>query len=324
MLVLRQRTWRWHDEIGGSADALSATAAGFGASLLALQYNPFSYARGLAPGLVAEIAQVRRSAIRVAIVVHEPYVNTGTLKLRILGHGQRAQLRALMGLAQDVLVTTQEWRHLLPGRLRAGVSLAVAGSNLPDRRAARSSTRAQLGVSDRTLVCVTFGLHAPHQQLDHVRKALAIAQSEVEDVLHLNLGRVATPLKVSGVSVMRPGPQPADELASMLAAGDIFLAPYTDGATTRRGSLAAAVQHGIATVATASTYPWSSWKHGGLWLTAADDDDAFAAAVGRLAADPELRARAARDARAMFERLLAWPVAIEPYVRLASERSDDV
>jgi glycosyltransferase involved in cell wall biosynthesis len=100
-----------------------------------------------------------------------------------------------------------------------------------------------------------------------------------------------------------------------VGAGDIFLAPYADGATTRRTGLAAALQHGLATVATAPEDSSAPWDHGGVELTT--DVPSFAGAAARLAADPALRQRCGREARVVFERLLDWQVAVEPYLRLA-------
>lgn len=96
-VVLRERLGSWRDEAGHSPRPLSAIAKDSRTSLLALQYNPFAYSRGLAPGLLAELARLRRSSVRLALVVHEPYVNTGSLRMRLLGLGQRGQLRALTG-----------------------------------------------------------------------------------------------------------------------------------------------------------------------------------------------------------------------------------
>lgn len=84
-----------------------------------------------------------------------------------------------------------------------------------------------------------------------------------------------------------------------LAACDVLLMPYTDGASLRRGTLMAALAHGCALVTTHPQTPLPELAAGrDLLYVPPNDAQAAAEAVRRLAHDPALAARLRAGARA--------------------------
>ena len=113
-----------------------------------------------------------------------------------------------------------------------------------------------------------------------------------------------------GVAITADGPHPAEEVSRRLAAIDIFLATYSDGVSTRRGAMMAALQHGLAVVGTLGHHTDAelSAAHGeALWLVPINDPKAFDAAVVRLAEDEGARSALGRRGRQLFDRRYAWP-----------------
>jgi glycosyltransferase involved in cell wall biosynthesis len=91
---------------------------------------------------------------------------------------------------------------------------------------------------------------------------------------------------------------------------DLYLSPFHQGVSTRRGSFLVGLQHGIATVSTTGeqTDPLLRAQHESAVLLAPDDDpDRFASQVVALAQDNATRSRIARAGRTLFDTTFAWP-----------------
>ncbi len=221
-----------------------------------LQYNPFLYGRwGVAPWLPVLLGRARLSHTRpvTAVIVHEPYVPMTDARSVLMGAWQRAQLRGVALSADVMLCSTEAWVSLLDGwRPRRRVTHLPVPSNLPDMRGCREEARRAIGAGDDDLVLATFGTDHPSHLQDPVERALeAVAPGRSGRVFLTELG-ARTPRSIGGaaVTVRSPGRQAAGELARELSAADIFLAPFIDGVSTRRGTMMAALQHGLPIVGT--------------------------------------------------------------------------
>ena len=92
---------------------------------------------------------------------------------------------------------------------------------------------------------------------------------------------------------------------------DIFLSPFIDGVSTRRGSFFAALQHGLPIVTTRAYHTDGDLltRDGQAFQTVAASDLAgFVEATIRLAGDPAMRQRLGSGARECFEAQYALPV----------------
>jgi glycosyltransferase involved in cell wall biosynthesis len=91
---------------------------------------------------------------------------------------------------------------------------------------------------------------------------------------------------------------------------DLYLAPFRDGVSARRGSFLAGLQHGLATVSTTGpqTDAFLDAQDGVAFLLAPDDDlSAYENHVLTLVEDDALRARIAAGGRALYEEVFSWP-----------------
>lgn len=329
-LLLRSRRGAWSTSTAEAGAPLHEALRRAGAGELALQYNPFSYGhRGVAPGLLAELLAARRRGAlrRLVLVVHEPFVAMPGLRYTLMAAVQRRQLGALMRLADVVLATSEAWLAVLE-RVRPGTPVVVlpVGSNLPDRRVERAAARAALGASADTLVVSTFGMTYPQQLVGHVAAALRAALEDGHEIVFVSLGHAPDALAFGHprLRVVCPGPQDAGQLARLLAATDLFLAPYSDGVSTRRTTLMAALQHGLCVVSTEGDESHSALREPALALVPVSDRAAFAALSRALAGDTAARRRCALAARELYEQRYSWPAVCEHFVHATRSSSSEL
>jgi glycosyltransferase involved in cell wall biosynthesis len=295
-------------------EALNGTLVGYDA--MVLQYNPFMYGRwGFAPWLPAALLRTRRRhpRLEVALMVHETYVPMLDWRWTLMGLWQRSQLLALHTLADVVFASIDSWAAML-GRLRPRKPAhhLPVGSNLPDMRVRRAEARASLGAPDDTVVVSAFGTAHPSRQLDYVVEAAnAVAGSGVPTVVQ-NLGAGAAELHgiERSVRVSQPGYQSPAALAERLAATDLFLAPFVDGVSTRRGTVMAALQHGLPIVGTDGDLTDRLFRSSSraLQLVPVARRDLFADTALRLALRREERDTLGQAARELYADHFDWPV----------------
>jgi glycosyltransferase involved in cell wall biosynthesis len=287
-----------------------------GADAILVQYNPYSYGRwGFAPSLIFALwrLRLRRRRPRIALMVHEPYVPMTTWRLLLMGLWQRFQLRLVAGAADHVFCSTERFTSdLATKRYSRRVSHLPVASNLPDRRQFRVEERKRLGVPDGGLVIAMLGTGHPSRLSGYLEQAVSAITTRRDSVTVLNLGDGAPPLPglPTGIRVYEPGRQPAEVLARKLASADLFLAPFVDGVSTRRGSMMAALQHAIPLVGPDGIIPDSLLRRhsDALCLVPVDGAERFADEAAGLALDPDRRQALGEAGRAFYERCLDWPI----------------
>ena len=301
----RQATWSLlAPQLGG----LDPNAA------VVLQYSPFCYGRrGFAPWLPADLMRLRarRERPRLAVMIHEPYVPIDSWRSALMGSWQRFQLGSLRLAADTVFASIEPWARKFAHPPHLPAHHLPVGSNFPDARAERERSRERLGADEETLVIGCLGRSHPSWLGGHVVAATNRIARSGRPLLLLKLGAEAEPSAGLDPTVRleRPGFLEPGDFAALLAAADLFLVPTADGVSSRRGSLMAALQHGVPVVAIDGplTDPVLRGTPA-LTLTPAGDREAYAHAALALAADREHRRAAGRAGRDLYEREFDWPV----------------
>ena len=251
----------------------------------------------------------------------------------------------LLAWASDavVLVAREHWqepplvwlRRLRPS-LGGKTHVIPIGSNIPAARPSaydRVVWRARLGVQPDDLLLAYFGFINRSKGVDdllHATRALVSAGRRVR-VLFVggaggasNASDRAWAREVEGLVdklslrglIRWTGYGPATEVAGHLLAADLCVLPFRDGATFQRGTLLAALAHGLPVISTRAASPapgpvpphgWSeevALRHGeNIWLVPPGEPDALAAAIGRLGEDEALRQTLAQGALRLASRL---------------------
>lgn len=296
---------------GQDARLVSVSRSAPRSDVTLLQYNPFSYGRrGVAPGLVLWALRARwsRSAGMLALMVHEPYVASVDARTRVMAAWQRPQLLLLRLIADCVLVPSAEQARRCGTRLRRPRVVPV-GSNLPHARGDRSAARAAMGMVSADIVLVSFAASPAGRRQDMICAAArsVVASGRPCVLLVLGINNMPPPGLPKAVRVVHRGHLETADVAQCLAAGDIFLAPYVDGVSTRRTALMSALQHSLPVVGTigprSDRVLLESEAIAGVPVDAAAE---FARETARLAAGENDRQRRGAAARALFEREFTW------------------
>lgn len=296
-----------------------------------LQYQTAAY--GMQPEICFVPFWLRvRGGPPVVVQLHDlkvPYL------LPKAGPLRRTVTRALLRWSDGVVLTnradfetTSEWlertasRGLLPAG-RPAAHLIPIGANVQDHPPAgydRAAFRAGLGLPAETVLIAFFGLTNQSKGLTDLlravrdlrdrlpilvlivggstgandptnRQAAATFEREIRD---LGLGSI----------VRQTGTLPAPQVSAHLRAADLAVLPYADGASFRRGSLLAALAHGLPVVTTRGPRPGDRQIPGAelqdgvnCRLVPPADSAALAAAIRALATAPTDRERLATGAR---------------------------
>ncbi len=282
---------------------------------LVVQYNPFSYGKwGFNPALPAAIRSIRRAGVRMALMVHEPYVPFTDWRSVVMGSWHRWQLRALIASSDVVFFSIAPWADAFRRKLpRKRVEHLPVGSNIPNIHAPRDLARQALGIEDDVLVAGVFGSAHPSRRIGYVRQAIDAIRHRHPKIRVLSIGTAGQVLRQQldpSIALTDTGILPAAAVSAHFSAMDLYFTPFRRGVSTRRGSFMVGLQHGIATLSTSGEHTDTllSDLAGTAFMLSADGNvDAFARQAVALVDDPGFRNRVALEGQAFFERSLSWP-----------------
>ena len=206
------------------------------------------------------------------------------------------------------------------------VRLIPIGSNIrnsPPAGYRREEWRAVHGLGPDTTLLAYFGFLNSSKGLDDLLRALRILREEGDYRLLMvggglgssdstNASTSAALDKLAGELGIRErliwtGYLPPQEVSAALLASDLAALPFADGASFRRGSLLAILEHALPLITTLSIRNpqsairnphWPNLVHGkNALLVPPGDPQALAASIRRLAADPHLQAELSAGAR---------------------------
>lgn len=223
---------------------------------LLLQYNPFSFGKyGFCPFLPRALAALQRSGVRLAPLFHETKVPLWPWRFTVMSAWQAPIFRRLCRMADASFVSTERWtgqvRRVAP---QLECRHLPVGSNVALCDISRGEARRRLGIDSTAPLFGVFGQA-------HVTRLFSWIGAAAQALVRQNSGAAIAYVgphgdrlraECGGLSFHDLGVQPADSLGACLRAMDLVLSPYSDGVSTRRSSLTAALQHGIPAATTGS------------------------------------------------------------------------
>lgn len=232
------------------------------------------------------------------------------------GRLRQASVTWLARHSAAAIFTNQEDYHRLRGRAQH-CELIPIGSNILACRPADFSAmdwRRRAGVNDGETLLSWFGLANHSKGLESLLRTVArlrdrglplrlvIVGGEAGDsdpgniTFGKRLDDLVLRLQLDDV-MLRTGFLSSEEVAAWLRSCDLAVLPFVDGASSRRGSLMAAIHHGCAILTTQPEVEIPDFVHGqNMWLVPAGDDPALERALAMLAASPALRGTLRRGA----------------------------
>jgi glycosyltransferase involved in cell wall biosynthesis len=256
--------------------------------------------RSILANLVPLLARLSCPNARVVTTLHE-----------FTARRIRWKIRASINLLCShhiVAVAKEDYHHLkkLP-LLRHRISYVPIAPNILPRQDVfrnRAITRSRLGVQEGELLLLYFGFIDPQKGVDLLLctfqellskergvKLLLIGDLDTKNPYHLFIHQLIQQIDPLGKFILRQGYIPASMLSEYLAAADIGIFPYLDGVSERRGSLLAALMHGLPVITThplSSEMPFINQRD---ILFALPNIESLLKAVESLLKSPELRKR---------------------------------
>ncbi len=297
--LVRRWGWRMIGQVGAWAQAHQA-------DWVHVQFQTAAFAMHPAIHFAPDAWQ--RRGLRVAWTYHDVLVPYLFPKA---GNALRRWVTDRPATVCDLTIATNEGDrlHLAPKARR--LAAIPIGSNIAARAFSaqeRAARRAQRGFAPDDLVIGYFGflnrskgglalVETLHRIAQRGRRARLLMIGErvgaSDPTNYAYLQEVEAAIAERGLQerVVWTGRQEDAEVSADLAACDVLLMPYADGASLRRGTLMAALAHGCALVTTTPQAPLPELVAGRDLLTVPPGDaQAAADAVLRLADDPALAA----------------------------------
>lgn len=281
------------------------------------QYSPHAASQVFDRWLHVVAAQ----GVPIVVMVHEYWPTASWSPRRLILRWQnRRRLVTLLRLASAVIVAEEIYRRELQAARVCGektIHVIPVGSNIT-----RGGT-APLRDGGLVLFAQPAAFRSEHLA------ALAAWLSESADRPQLTwIARSLDELQRAWRDVAPPG-SPAVRLvggagelvvSELLMHATVGVAPYANGASGRRGTLAAMLQHGVPLVTTTGIST-DSWLQTSQAIVGVADDDpaAFVNAVVALLRDDGARRQLSRNAEALYEAHMAWPRLAEQYVVVMNE-----
>ena len=306
-------------------------------SIVHIQYQTAAYGMHPAITLLPRWLQWRRQGLSCVTTLHDlrdPYLFPKA------GPVRRWVTHQLIRRSHGIITTNQEDAATVDAilgngqpdraRLTPQVSLIPIGSNIlpsPEETVDAAIVRRALSIPEHAYVVGHFGLLNHTKGLESLFKAIRVLLDEGLPLVLVMVGEeigASDPtnrayreqlLQLARSLALEPhvrwtGYLPPPELSRTLRALDCCLLPYTDGASYRRGSLMAALAHGLPVVtttpkaaaspsgATQESLPALKDRHH-CRLVPADDPLRLAEATRELLRDPLLRRCLASGARSL-------------------------
>jgi glycosyltransferase involved in cell wall biosynthesis len=308
------------------------------AEALLIQYTPHAFdRRGITLG-VNILPWLLRVATRVRVIVnfHELYIPFDYSLKHCLGAvWQRFMAFVIAAGSHGLTAISSEWpRQLRRVGVWKSIQVIPVGSNIPRAivsAAEIKAIRTRLGVDDATLLIGCFGSAGPDRDAVLLLAVLGELRREQSMKLvwlgksGLHFERWARLDEAAGVDddgggIIRTGQLPHPEISRIMSACDLFVLPFTDGVSTKRGTLAAALLHGLPILSTRGKRLDEIFVHGeNIYLVPPGDAQGFADGLTQLARCPKLRDRLARGARTLHDAHFAWDVIAKQAARSALE-----
>ncbi|GBC76664.1 N-acetyl-alpha-D-glucosaminyl L-malate synthase [bacterium HR08] len=291
-----------------------------------VQYVPHAYGRGgVNVAFPLALIRERLAGRRLVLLVHELYVDfpdslasPRALTSATLALVQRAMFGLAARAAHGIAVSIEPWMQRLHRtwflrRSQARVFHLPSPSNIEPVPTDRERVRQQLGIREGEIVLAFFGtLHVSKKRTWLLQSLRALLERGLAARLLL-IGAESEHLLALAEEPVRErilavGYVDAATASHYLQASDLFLLPTSDGVSTRRSSLMAALSHGLPVVGTCGHLTDEPLRRAdALRLAPVDDQEAFLAHVITLAEDAEQRRQLAERGRALYREHYDWP-----------------
>jgi glycosyltransferase involved in cell wall biosynthesis len=260
-----------------------------------------------------------RSARRgdvVDLMVHEPFLGFKKTSLRqsVAALIQRLMMAVLLRTAARVWLSTPAWEQFLrPWEFgpRHVFNWLPIPSNIPVSSDSAAAVEIRRKYAQQDLLIGHFSTFGPSiTQTLHATVPQLLRQAHGASLLLIGMGSTAFRLelirdnpelgqRIHATEYIRDG----ERLSEHLSACDLLIQPYSDGVTSRRTTIMAALSHGRATVTTTGPLTESFWaSSGAVEVTPEADHKRFVEAALRLLQSRRERIALGKNGLELYQR----------------------
>lgn len=287
-----------------------------------LQYVPNALGRrGTNVGFCRWLLAQRRAGRDIRVMFHEPYFYFTLHRpwRNVSALAQRVMAAVLVRAASQLYYSSETWHeYLAPYGADDQATVVPIPATIPSAASPAQVSEFRRAFAPGARVVGHFGTFGEHvgDELLATLPALFERDGNVRAIL---IGRggdrflrvLARRMPEAMDRVHATGELGAADIAVALAACDVLFQPYPDGVTTRRTSVMAGLQNGIATISTAGPLTERVWRDTGAVVLAPHGDAAAAVAqIRRLLDDRIARKTQAERGRDTYERHFAMDLTV--------------
>jgi glycosyltransferase involved in cell wall biosynthesis len=282
--------------------------------IVLVQYVPNAFgARGANLPFCRWVREQAHSGCDVRVMFHEPYFYYSLNRpwRNALAAVQRMMAAELIKASRCIYMSSSNWvRYLSPYAALPDSLVLPIPSTIPERADPRRETHFRASIQGPVPAPVIghFGTYGEHLAAELMRVFSPLVERP-PDVRLAFLGQRSVEFLESLQSVMpdvaartwASGWLDPRNTAAALRACDLLLQPYPDGVTTRRTSVMAGLQNGVATVTTDGFLTEDVWREAlPAALAPAGDTQAMMGVISSLLGDAEARRTLARRGRHIY------------------------
>jgi glycosyltransferase involved in cell wall biosynthesis len=318
-------------------EELVATIQSDPPAVAVLQYCPFSWGvRGWCPSLVRAWRRLAKKCPTVGRITmfHELWTETASWRARLMKVYQKTQATAIARGSHSLCFSSDGWyRKMKQSVPDAPARVIPVGTNIPVVPITATEARERLGIPDSAPVLGLMGTGHRARRFDLVAAAFQATVAVHPDARLLYIGPDRQALaaafggeqKLKRFAVIADGWADEVETSKRLAAVDIYLCPFSDGVSCRRGSFIAGLAHGLVCLSTRSNDTDRVLLEAtdrcceALHLVDAQDKDGFAQTAVTLV-ESRRTARAGQNAaRNLYQRVFAWNMIARSFIEVVQQ-----
>ena len=246
-----------------------------------------------------------------SLILHETYFKAWWHPTSLIkGALEKRLLKLLVRNSHNVFTSSQPLLEEIKHQgSKAKIALLPIGSNFPFNAIDRDRMRSAQGIDYADVLLVLFGGGAASlRRLNHYVNAVdfLLAKNGIKS-RWLLLGGVKENYFSLTLPVISPGFLSQEDLSAWLQLTDIFLMPQISGLSAKRGTLMAALQHGLPVVGTKGPMSDFFWNEAhGVVLISMPGAEKFADTVLGLAKSADLRKKMGEKNLEYFEAHFTW------------------
>jgi glycosyltransferase involved in cell wall biosynthesis len=265
--------------------------------IIDFQYPAVNYGRGLMVNFLPALMKLRNTPGRTVVTVHD---------FRVMRRRWQSRVAPMMWAADGLIhVDEKDWRWMnawgvSDAKPRAHVPIAANAEPVAVNNELRKQWRKELGFEADETVVAFFGILYPHKGLAELIGAVRDLRGQARNVRLLVLGdfdrqapcRSEIEIMLSDPAVRWVKGASLEQISRALHTADLAALPFHTGASTNRGSMLAALAHGLPTITTRGpATPMDFGRQFDVQLVPVKDRVALSNAIARVMDDPALMER---------------------------------